>query len=237
MFGDSITYGDSLVDHWVDAGVTEPVEVTEYDLDETTEPDSIYHFNRWASGEDRSYTLGPIENQVNDTAYYEADQAIISYNVTVDGVADSVWDTGTLDIHETYLMSPDNMFHIINTGNVPLDFGLSVLEVTDRVWTAGHTPEENRFVLRAKFNDETTPPSVFSMSRDWVKQSEVPDWATTGVSGIFGPGGRNVRPDEDYSSPESTENLWLQFTAPTWSPVFDTEITVTVRLAAKYYLP
>lgn len=234
-FNDSIVYDEDTVDFWVDAEEIVSLGATEYDLDMVADPDSVYKFLYWDDGSPRMHDEGPIERHVEKTAMYDSDQALLSFEVTVDGDPDSIWQLDTVEIVNTVTMETEDMFHIQNTGNVPLDFGLAVVGVTDHMWTPGHASEDNRFVLRARFNDDTSPPTVFSMSRDYIRDAV--SWASEGVSGTFGPGGVNVRPSEDYGPPESTENLWMQFIAPSLSDAYDIEMQIIVYMQSRYYLP
>jgi len=83
---------------------------------------------------------------------------------------------------------------------------------------------EDTYILRAIFNESTTPPVHFEPVTDCVRASLA--WAT---ADIFGPEGFGIAPD-------GSNNLWLQFVMPTYSSTTE-EQTIIVKLKAKVHLP
>ncbi len=238
--GGAITLDDSTVhassyDFWVDAGFDHTLSVSEYDIDTLLDPDRVYRWESYDHGGTREQSTGVLDGHRDYVANYSDEIAVLAYSVTVGGERDSFWVIDTVEVREQVTMIPPERFTITNIGNTPLDFGLNVTDVTDRMWVPGYYPTENVFVVRAQFNDETVPPAPFSMSRDYIKDEL--SWATAGIFGVFGPSGTNMLPWDHYPGSESTDNLWLQFVAPTTSTFYNVAMEIKVKLNARYYMP
>lgn len=202
---------------WVNSGTNSNVWVTLADIRETG--DSAYVFRYWNENPAdtvRPKNLGLLSAPARITAHYELVEAIISFSLNV-----NIWDLDTLNSAETRLMEPGEVITVTNTGNIPIDFGLLlILEPDSTSWHEGPSPGIDVFSLRARFDQNSTPPSYFSAFNDRVKTSLI--WASPY---IFGPMGY-------YVAPSAWNNLWLKFWTPA-NTTDNTRQTIILRVRAR----
>ncbi len=205
----------SAANKYVTAGTNVTVEVTAIDVD--TVRDSAYVFLHWnASLLDTtpSKTISSIAAPQNLTAVYNDTNYVLSFYL-----APTVWNLDTMNSSTTRTMTAMEKITAINTGTVPLDFGLRTDEELTS-WSAAISPYSNQYVLRAIFNTLETMPTHFNVFNDYVKNTIF--WSSTTV---FGPDGYNM-------APATYLNLWLQFVAPSSS--FDyTRQTIILKVVAR----
>ncbi|MBN1755599.1 hypothetical protein JW877_05230 [bacterium] len=224
---------------WIYLDTTYTIEVSEYDMGPVPTYDSIYIFSEWESdpGAPIRRTVS-YDSHAEEVARYLGELFNLSFWLNID-----YWDLETMDPEETATMEERDMIKITNDGNCPIDFGLRVSSVVcggiESLWIPGYSSDYNKFTLRARFNDSSTPPTMFNPSLDYVKSTTT--WATTGgLFPIFGEGGVFIYPDYPvgrHPDPQSTENLWMQFHAPTSSSRYAELVIITVDLIGKPHLP
>ncbi|MCD6097999.1 hypothetical protein J7K18_03800, partial [bacterium] len=216
---DSTLYPDtSFAKHWAIAGAVHTVGVSEYDY-------SDYHtftFDHWSDLLPREHSLPPLVEPETLIAYYTVDTLIVEV-----AISRNSWWLDSVVINETRTMDEDEVITISNYGNTHITLGLQIIS-SGTVWRAGIINGEEMYSLRARFNDLDTPPSAFEMFGDNVKTSPV--WADAET---FGPGGFGIPP---FPDPDHSENLWMQFRAPTRTSVFRTQ-TISLKLLVRPCLP
>lgn len=223
------------VKFWADSGETPTIGVSEFNIADHPgwADDSVWTFQNWSDGGARIHELPPIESPGVYTAYYSEELALLDFSIEP-----NYWDMApddSLPFNHTETMETDEVIVVTNLGNVPIDLGLLISDPGP--WVPSFTTGTDKFVLRVNINDDSSPPTTFSPIEDYVK--ETLRWATNGLYGTFGPRGNNVLPPP-YSSPDNTENMWMQFVTPrsvTSGDVYGTEITITLTCMVKYHMP
>jgi len=217
----SITINDSIHDsvasisEWVEIGTIVDVAVSRIDVNEAV--DTAYIFTHWDDDLSDSLlakALGAVTEGVNLTAHYVDTLFVLEFFMFPDE-----WDLDTLNRSETRTMETAEVIQLLNTGTIPIDFGLETVEFFTS-WSAGVWQYTNIYVLRAEFDQNPTPPYPFNPSYDYVKNSI--EWST---EDIFGPMGFN-------NPPGIPLNLWLQFNAPT-STYDYTRQTIILQVVAR----
>jgi len=215
QIGDSLADFVSIFGRWVNRGSNTWIEVSNADINPT---DSVYYFDHFSDGGANGHFIGPI----GEYRFLEAHYTPIQYHLAICIDLDSI-NFDTLDPGAAVTSNISQRVGIVNCGDIGATWGLN-LRFEGVGWTSGHSPAADRFVLRAIFNNEATPPISFNPVWDYIKP--VNTWAS---NVYFGPGGYAIDIDEEQS-------LWFQFIAPTPSSVFTTQ-TLVVRINAKVFLP
>lgn len=224
---------------WVFLDSLYDIGVSEYDLGPVPRLDSVYIFSKWIDDTlaMMEREVGPVEGHSEYVADYLRELTLISFSLNRNW-----WQLDTMELNTTKDMEIVDSIQIFNNGNCPVDLGLQIVSAAapgyPDVWDPGYSPNHNRYVLRARFNDFTTPPLEFSPSFDNVK--EIMTWATVGAWPLLGEGGVCIYPnypDGRHPDPECTEFLWMEFLSPLTSRVYTTEVTITIDLFARPYLP
>jgi len=226
-------YDVTKYDFWVQDSSLVIIGASEFDILELpgdTPPDTVWTFQNWDDGGAIVHEVGPITGPEYYTANYNVDTVILAYSLSVDE-----WFVDSVHVLETRVMEAGDMIRLTNDGNIPLDFGMQMVD--PGLWTPGFVSGFDRFVLRIQFNDDMVPPTSFSFSRDYIKEELT--WATNGTYGNFGVGGENVLPPP-YATPDRTENIWMQWVSPTGSTgdAYLPNINeLRVWIVAKYHMP
>ena len=214
--GDSITSWTSITTGWVSYGEPDTIEVSP--IDYVFVGDTAYIFNHWSDGGERLHTITCTEPN-SFTAYYD----MMLVNIAVCLINDTV-NFDTLSVCETKTTEPYSAPLVENCGNFPLDYGLLVYDPS-LDWFPAYLPDENTFVLRARFENLLAAIPTFLPIWDGVKTT------LTWASDInFGPLGYNV-PALD------NERLWLQFIAPTRSITYGDRHQLILVLYFKPHIP
>ncbi|MBN2544083.1 hypothetical protein JXI42_14580 [bacterium] len=182
--------------------------------------DTIFNFANWNEGGDidPTHITLPVDTMETYIAYYDTE--MISVDITA---LPGNWRLGIVGLNETKTMPDREVIILTVRSTYNTNLGLKITD-PGAFWVPGYTQADDRFVLRAKFNDSPTAPPAFSPSLDVLRSTLT--WATTD---IFGPGGINI--------PTGTsENLWLQFIAPTLSSTY-LEQTITIEVWGQVDLP
>ena len=141
----------------------------------------------------------------------------------------------SLTMGYTATMEAGDLFIVKNNGTVAIDMGIKGYPATG--WTIGNTPSYDRYALRARFNDDPTPPVTFPLT-DAVFDSGF-TWATgrtTDPDTLYGLLGWGIQ-DATADSVDRTDNLWLQLHLPTdVSTYIDSQI-IRIDLKAKASAP
>ncbi|GEM_PF-1381865 len=229
-------FADSIYEIGVAAGDT----VGDYD--------SIYIFLNWEmDGSTDTLRDSPVVTGPDTfRALYSAIEVMIRIEIGHYGVCphDSVvWNiTDSLTFGEERTMTANDSIKIYNLSNVSVDFGLNISAIWDTCgpwipdpyWNPHWWREYNRFVLRARFNDDSEPPVTWAMTRDFVGYPLV--WATSDPEPTlqyFGPGGENIPPPPGAN----TEMLWFQFQAPSSSDEPGHTRCIVVPLTVRPHMP
>ncbi len=179
-------------------------------------PSLVYVFNRWEDGipGDTSFVTPRVTRPDTFIAYYDSIYATVCFNIS-----SNAWHVGrndSINLGETSTMRASDVITVTNDcGNIAIDLGLFVAD-PGPFWMPGYTNGRNTFVLRARFDDNSTPPSYFSPGRDYVKMQIL--WADANT---FGPKGFNIPPPPN---PDNRDNLWLQFIAPDETSTYTRQI-------------
>ncbi|MBN2541281.1 hypothetical protein JXI42_00285 [bacterium] len=143
----------------------------------------------------------------------------------------NVWVLDTIAPGNTRSMDSSEVLIIENCGTSSIDLGLRFLTVVDTAagdtiaWIPGYSISGvDTFSLHAIFNDNILPPEVYVPTTDMVGGSV--QWATDIIYGSLGFG---ILPGE-------TDNLWLEFVAPTHSSSYD-PLRIEIELQARLFLP
>ncbi|HHS49501.1 MAG TPA: hypothetical protein ENN07_00070 [candidate division Zixibacteria bacterium] len=224
IYIDGVAYpGIAEIEFWPFDGEELEIGVSRSD----TIGDSLYRFIMWDDGPADTMRVVTITEPDTFVALYEGISVLLRVHFSQYGAlpSDSLYWVvrDSLEYEETATMNERDSIKIFNYSNVPIDLGLrigNIFNVNDdwsleTAWNPGNTPDVNRFVLRARFDDNSEPPSSWWPTRDFVIRTVY--WArneTPTTLGVFGPGGENIPPSPD---PNFTEKLWLQFVAPRYS--------------------
>lgn len=184
--------------------------------------DSIYIFDHWSDGGEIVHNTAPIRSPTLFVAYYNGMQGILRACISR-----GFWDVGSIELGMSRRMSESEMITIENCGTVPMTLGLSTFD-PERTWSPGYTNGENIYILRARFDDNRTPPGLFDPRFDYVKSAIT--WATDRA---FGPGGFNIEPPP---SSDIADNMWLEFVAPLGSTSYGRK-TIHLIIELSVYLP
>jgi len=158
--------------------------------------DSLYHFDHWSEPSmDTCYLI----NIVSDTVFFA--HYIGSIPHIEIWISDTVWEIDTMLAGDMHAMVPGDEIAITNLSDVYIVLGLAITDSAD--WRTGIYPDENRFSLRARFEDGQ--PVSFDPFEDAVRP-EPHDMAT---ETRFGSGGYGLN-----FSPPDTSLMWLEFLAP-----------------------
>jgi len=206
----SITINENLYEfvpyasEWFDIGSgPHSVNVSRYDVF----GDSVFEFINFEG--DPTDTVLPkyvtLSEPESLTAFYNGFIHEISLLVSP-----NEWHTGIIPTNFTRTMIPPESIYVENTGNVPIDLGLSLI-MDDRltIWECSCINGADRVAIRAHFNQSFLPPTTFSAVFDCVK--EMNTWADDLV---FGTHGWDIPVDE-------TQKLWLQM----WTPLISSDYT------------
>ncbi len=188
-------------------------------------------------GTDYGYSLGQTAVGFSTTA--ESDTGTVGYwhtdweAVICVSISDEIWNVvdsehpDTIPAGSTISMVESDVIEVLNCGNAPIDLGLVYMSSDADSFEVGYYQGINRAVLRAQFRDDEVVPTVYDVARDYLKNSV--SWANDLT---FGPAGWGLAIAE-------VQNLWLQFVAPTSLTGGETSynITMTIELRARYYLP
>jgi hypothetical protein len=197
-FESATTNGVSTLGNWYDVAGTANMQVSTPD----GHIDTLWTFTRWTGGPtSATYAFTPVDTSHTFVAEYN--QAIVVLSFVVDTAA---WRIGNINVSATRTMIASEVITITNDGSQPLIFGLQISDSAG--WSPGYGAGDNRFALKAQFNDSSTPPTVWRLSEDAVFGTL--DWAT---ATRFGSGGFNV-------AASSTEKLWMKLQAPTFSSTY-----------------
>jgi len=211
----STVYEDAyFVEFWVDSGSTATIGVSSPDAN----IDTVWTFDSWSDGGDIVHTTGEIELPTGFVAYYV--ESVVPIDISFNTTS---WSAGSGEPGATITMNSRDVIVLTNNGGTAIDLGLYV-DTTGAIWLPGFVNGEDTYILRAIFNESTTPPVHFEPVTDCVRASLA--WAT---ADIFGPEGFGIAPD-------GSNNLWLQFVMPTYSSTTE-EQTIIVKLKAKVHLP
>ncbi len=244
IYIDGVAYpGVALMEFWANSGSIFDIGVSKFD----TTGDSLYRFVDWTDGPtDTMRSTGTIDAPAVFTANYDPLSVRVRIEVSQRGIypCDSLfWDIrDSLEWEQTVTMSQRDSLKIFNLSNVPVDFGLRIGEIFDTTeswhpdpyWSPGLSSDNNKFVLRARFDDSPEPPITWWLTRDFVIETIY--WAKNegaGSTGIFGPGGENV---PAYDDPNYTEKLWLQFKAPRSGNHPEHTRAIVLNLVARMHL-
>jgi len=198
---------------WSDSSVF--IEVSGHDIAGLC---SLYTFNNWSIGPTDTFITTIMDSSIKLFANYLGDTVKVDIELTT-----NIWNIpDSLDAQDIYTMSAGNDIVITNNSTMPVQFGLNIFDGDGL--SPAYISGADAFVLRAIFNDDPTPPSEFSPTRDFVKSTCV--WAT---SDIFGSGGESV-PVSD------TETLWMQFISPSSVSTIG-DYTLTMILWVRVRLP
>lgn len=199
-------------DFWARQDSSYQLGVSYYDI----APEWIYIFSTWEGGTpgDTSFVTPRITMPDTFFALYDSLHATVCFSVT-----SNAWHVGrndSIDLNATSTMRADQVIRVVNDcGNITIDLGLFVAD-PGPYWMPGYTNGRNTFVLRARFDDEPTPPTYFSPGRDYVKMQIL--WADAST---FGPKGFNIPPPP---ATDNKDNLWLQFIAPSETSTFSRQV-------------
>ncbi|MBN1756267.1 hypothetical protein JW877_08660, partial [bacterium] len=214
---DGVTYPNTFEQNfWTYSGSTYELTVTTPD----GAGDTLYNFDHWSEGGDPSPThiTLPVDTNTVYTAVYDTEYITIELTAIP-----SSWDLGIIGLYDTRTMTEGEVIILGVRSPYNVNLGLRIAN-TGLFWSSGYAPDEDKFVLRARFDDNYFPPPLFQPSLDYVKTTLT--WATEDV---FGPGGINIPSD-------SSENLWLQFIAPVLSTTFDPQ-TIILEVWVQVDLP
>ena len=130
-------------------------------------PDSFYVFRGWSDENDSTvHTTEPITEPTTFYADYSA-----SYYYLNTSVRNPFWDTGFTDLGGVKTMSYREGIEIRNFGNYNVDYGLMIY-LEDDLWRPGYYPDDNQYVLLARFNSSRDlPREDFHPYRDIVLPS------------------------------------------------------------------
>ncbi|MGB9561236.1 MAG: InlB B-repeat-containing protein, partial [bacterium] len=184
--------------------------------------DSIYTFTHWSDGGELIHNTAPIRSPTLFVAYYVGVEGILRACLTRD-----FWDIGLVELSGTRNMTASEVISVANCGTVPMTVGLYTYD-PDNVWSPGYTNGTNTYIIRARFDDNPSPPSSFNYMYDYVKRTVT--WAT---SERFGPKGFNIQPP---GSSDTADNMWLQFVAPVESSTYSRK-TIYLVIELSVYLP
>jgi len=192
---------------WYPTGVPARIEVSASD----GSTDTLWTFDRWNDGTLTTvYNIADVDTSYTLTALYSEEIVELAFRLDR-----TLWDIGDVNIGVSMQMIAGEEIPITNTGSHGMVLGLAVSDAAG--WSAGYGNGENRFALKGRFDDSALPPVVWNTINDGVLADL--RWAT---SSVFGPGGL-------YIEPGTSENLWLRFTAPISSSVYDSrQIILTI---------
>ncbi len=233
--------GAHSVDFWVEERGRVPLGVGKYDIG----GDSVYIFQFWdgpGGGTDTSFLTSEIISPDTFRAVYLEQEIYLNIEMGQYGVMpnDSVfWEIrDSLEYMESYGMQQSDSIKIYNYSNVPVQLGLGVGRVVDltagwvvdTLWKPSFYSSSHRFVLMARFErGSSSPPLTWDRARDYLKLDNT--WAT---SSLLGTSGFNLQP---IGSPNSTDKLWFEFTAPSVSDYPHHTRMIMVSLSVRLYLP
>lgn len=211
----------AYVEYWADLGELVDFQVSALDTHTAPGPiDSIYRFLNWDDGEtDEDHTAITVAGPDTFIAYYEGDVYFLCIQMDQYSVLDvdsAYWHVvpahgDTVVYGNTYSMTSVDKITVINCGNVPEQLSLQALGVWDTTKTPdslitsilpGNLSNLNRYVLRARFQDDPSVPTAYDPSNDWVKSSQTMATETT-----FGPSGDILAESEQCY-------LYFQYQAP-----------------------
>ncbi len=235
--------GVGVQDFWAEEGEIINIGVSKID----TITGSLYRFIDWEDGP--TDTLRPTPAiTCPDTFIANYDSICIMIRVEIGQHSVFPTDTVFWNIRDSLIMpytetmGAEDSIKLYNFSNVAIDFGLMIGEIydtsagyiPDTFWIPGASSDENKFVLRARFNDFAAPPTTWWMTRDFIVETVY--WAKNeggSVPAIFGVGGENIAP---YDESDNTEKLWLQFKTPRDSNLANHTRAITLILMYKVHL-
>ena len=147
----------------------------------------------------------------------------------------SLGDDWTIDdsvsLNSTITAEAGDVFIVKNEGMTDIDIGVKGNPSTG--WSLEDATGIDEYALRARFDDNATPPVTFEGSDAVIDTGFT--WAT---AALYGPGGINIAGSgASGDSTAYTDNLWLQLRTPTDVTVFDYEQTIRIDLKAKASTP
>ncbi|MBN2541316.1 hypothetical protein JXI42_00465 [bacterium] len=171
------------------------------------------------------FSDGEFEINLTDTILFD----VMSFNT--EGDTFFILD---LPFSNTYAMDyrrAGEPFIVTNNGTINIDFGLLITAIDPAgSWAPGYYQDSNQYVLRARFNQETTA-GEFQPVADLIMDGAT-KWAT---ADLFGPEGSDIPPSPTEGS---SNNFWLQFVAPTYSDFVDpTPVTIEVTVYVRQHIP
>lgn len=130
-------------------------------------------------------------------------------------IGDTLWDvTKPIFPLEVVINSPNNRFLLVNTGNVPITFGLSIDQSIESCWKAVDSYRHigvNKYMLSAVFSD----PSIGLPQHSWFNSENyedvimpMPKFAHREQFGI------HRQSSGERVAPGDTVALWFNFVAP-----------------------
>jgi len=146
-------------------------------------------------------------------------------------IGDTLWDiAGPVFPLEIVVNSSRNTFYFVNTGDVPITFGLSIDENMDTPWKPAERYVElgeNKYILSAIF----TKSDVKQVKKEWFNSmdyedviSEVPRFAEGEVFGFNGvSAGKSL-------SPNDTVALWFSLLVPPSSDGSESDNVYSLRV-------
>ncbi len=137
---------------------------------------------------------------------------------------DSLWNVDSIDVGETIAMSEGENLPIFNCSNVHINTGIRFMRTDTISWNISYSNSVDRFVLRARFTEDDTPPVSYDATYDYIK--DVISWSTPI---LFGGQGWDIGLTE-------SRNLWLQFIAPQLSTTYGPN-TIVIEIAGTIFLP
>jgi|GEM_PF-2873318 len=197
---------------WAEDGQSYEIGTSPYDVG----PDTLYAFRGWSDGSPEPRHISP---PITEPTIFYAYYSERFYYLEV-FIRNPNWFTDTLELGSTRRMSAREAIEIKNTGNIEVDFGLTLLSTPDLAWQPGAMPSFNTFSLRARFNNCLSEPAYYEPYNDLVTSNI--KWANDRV---FGPYGWDIPPC--YSG-DCTNYLYFEFKAPTGTHTYSQVIKVGV---------
>ncbi len=137
---------------------------------------------------------------------------------------DTVWDIDSVDVEEIVSMEAGQQLSVGNCSNVHIVLGLKFVETDTVTWAISYGNSRNRFVLRARFTEDETPPESYDVSYDFIE--DIVTWSNETYFGGLG---------YDIAIADS-RNMWLQFVAPSSSSTYGPN-RITIQTMGRMLLP
>lgn len=197
---------------------------------DTVFEDTTYYFRC------RAYDkAGNVEDWPATAQAYARYEAQILQWVVVNYDGGSDWRIAdSVGLSTTTSADSADVFIVKNNGSTTIDIGIKGNPATG--WDLESTPGIDDYTLKARFNDNNTPPVVFEAT-DVIFDEDTFTWATASRYGIggFGIEGSGATPAPDSSA--YTENLWLQLLTPTDVTAWVDSQIIIINLKARTSTP